>query len=114
MFLPILLQSALLAMGQVALKSAMQHIGPLVWSAATLRSILFSWRLALAGLCFSAAGVLWMLIVRRWPLSEAYPLSSVSYILGMVAAVVFLHETVDGIKWLGVLLIVAGCIIIAR
>ena len=44
----------------------------------------------------------------------AYPLLSLSYAMGMVAAVVFFHETVEWYKWLGVLLIMTGCILIAR
>jgi drug/metabolite transporter (DMT)-like permease len=44
----------------------------------------------------------------------AYPLVSLSYVFGMIAAIVFFHETVDIVKWLGVLLIMAGCYLIAR
>jgi outer membrane lipoprotein carrier protein len=36
-----------------------------------------------------------------------------SFVVGMIAAVVFFHEQVSWTKWVGVLLIVAGCLLIA-
>jgi drug/metabolite transporter (DMT)-like permease len=44
----------------------------------------------------------------------AYPLVSLSYVFGMIAAIVFFHETVDWVKWLGVLFIMLGCYLIAK
>ncbi len=32
----------------------------------------------------------------------------------MIAAIVFFHEDVDMVKWIGVLLIMAGCYLIAK
>ena len=39
---------------------------------------------------------------------------SLSYVFGMIAAIVFFHEPVSATKWLGVLLIMAGCFFIAK
>ena len=55
-----------------------------------------------------------MYIIRHFPLSTAYPLVSLSYVFGMIAAIVFFHEHVEVSKWIGVLLIMAGCFIISR
>ena len=44
----------------------------------------------------------------------AYPMVSLSYVFGMIAAIVFFHEPVSYVKWLGVLLIMAGCYFIAK
>ena len=44
----------------------------------------------------------------------AYPLVSLSYVLGMVAAIVFFHEDVNLVKWIGVGMIMFGCFLIAR
>lgn len=115
MLLPLsLLQSLLLVMSQVLLKYALQQMAPFGWTARFFRSVAVNWRFALCGLCFATAGVLWTYIVKHYPLSVAYPLLSLSYAMGMVAAVVFFHETVEWYKWLGVLLIMTGCILIAR
>ena len=58
--------------------------------------------------------MLWMYIVKHYPLSMAYPMVSLSYVLGMIASIVFFHETVDATKWIGVALIVLGCCLIAK
>jgi drug/metabolite transporter (DMT)-like permease len=44
----------------------------------------------------------------------AYPMVSLSYVFGMIAAIVFFHEPVSFAKWFGVLLIMAGCYFIAK
>ena len=54
-----------------------------------------------------------MYIVKTFPFSVAYPMVSMSFVIGMIAAVVFFHEQVSWTKWVGVLLIVAGCLFIA-
>ena len=54
-----------------------------------------------------------MYIVKAFPFSVAYPMVSMSFVIGMIAAVVFFHEQVSWTKWVGVLLIVAGCLLIA-
>ena len=51
---------------------------------------------------------------KAFPLSIAYPMVSVSYVFGMIAAIFFFHETVDVWKWIGVFLIITGCILIVR
>ena len=44
----------------------------------------------------------------------AYPMVSLSYIFGMFAAILVFHEQVPLIRWAGVLLIMAGCVLIAK
>ena len=58
--------------------------------------------------------MLWFYIVKHFPFSMAYPLVSLSYVFGMIAAMIFFHEQVDLLKWVGVLLIMGGCFFIAR
>lgn len=107
-------QSLLLAMGQVMLKFGLARMEPFAWNTSFWRSFLVNWQFALCGLSFGAAGLLWMYIVKHFPLSQAYPLVSLSYVFGMLAAIVFFHETVDMTKWLGVLLIMVGCALIMK
>lgn len=109
-----LLQSCLLAFGQVLLKFGLMRMLPFGWTWAFWRSMIVNWQFALCGMCFLAASLLWMYIIRHFPLSTAYPLASLSYVFGMVAAIVFFHETVDYGKWVGVLLIMTGCFLILR
>lgn len=109
-----LIQSALLAFGQVMLKFGLQRMEPFGWNLEFWRSALINWQFACSGLSFGAASILWMYIIKHYPLSSAYPLVSLSYVFGLIAAIVFFHEQVDLSKWAGVILIIIGCYIIAK
>ena len=109
-----LVQSILLAAGQVFLKFAMARMAPFGWTKEFWGSLLVNWQFAACGISFAAASVLWMWMVKQFPLSVVYPMISLSYVFGMIAAIVFFHEDVSAMKWVGVVLIMAGCILIAR
>ena len=61
-----------------------------------------------------SASLLWLYVTKHYPLSVAYPLTSLSFVFGVAAAALLLHEDVQALKWVGVLLIVAGCYLIAK
>lgn len=109
-----ILQSALLCGGQVFLKFALMRMQPFAWTWEWWRALLVNWPFALCGLCFGAASLLWMYIVKVFPFSQAYPMVSLSYVFGMIAAIVFFHEEVSVTKWVGVACIMIGCILIAK
>ena len=109
-----LCQSMLLAGGQVFLKSAMAKIKPFGWNWNFWGSLFFNWQFAASGLLFGTSSVLWMYIIKNFPLSVAYPMISLSYVFGMLSAIVFFHEEVTPTKWMGVALIMAGCCLIAK
>ena len=107
-------QSVLLAGGQVLLKFGLANMKPFAWSTAFWRSVFFNWQFAASGLSFGLASLLWMYIIKKYPLSMAYPLVSLSYAFGMIAAMAFFHESVGLVKWLGVILIICGCCLTAK
>ena len=107
-------QSALLAGGQVFLKFALMRMLAFGWNRACWFSLLTNWQFALCGLLFGSSSILWMYIVKNFPLSNAYPMISLSYVFGMVAAIIFFDESVPVHKWVGAALIIAGCCIIAK
>ncbi len=109
-----ILQSLLLTGGQVFLKFALLRMPPFAWSRTFWTGMLTNWQFAASGLLFGAASLLWMYIVKVFPFSTAYPLVSLSYVFGMLAAILLFHEEVSPVKWLGVVLIVLGCLLIAR
>lgn len=108
-----ILQCLLLTGGQVLLKFALMRMSPFGWNRTFWSSVFLNWQFAACGLCFLMASLLWMYIVKVFPFSVAYPMVSLSFVVGMVAAIVFFHEQVSWSKWLGVLFIVAGCLLIA-
>ena len=52
--------------------------------------------------------------IKELPFSMAYPMISLSYVFGMFAAILFFHEQVPLTRWIGVLLIMGGCFLIAK
>lgn len=109
-----LVQSALLAGGQVFLKLALAHMKPFECSWAFWGCLLTNWQLALCGILFLGASLLWMFMLKTFPLSVAYPLGSLSYVFGILAAILIFHEDVSMAKWIGVGLIMAGCGLIVK
>ncbi len=108
------IQSLLLTGGQVLLKFALLRMLPFSWSLSFWRSVFVNWQFALCGICYGFGSLLWFYIIKHYPFSMAYPLVSMSYAFGMVAAIIFFHESVDWTKWLGVILILGGCYLIAK
>jgi len=98
----------------VFLKFALLRMPPFGWTRRFWGALLVNWPFAACGICFGIASLLWMYILKHFPLSTAYPMIGFSYVLGMVFAIVFFHETVAPYKWLGVALVIAGCCIIAK
>ncbi len=109
-----IVQSLLLVSGQVALKVALSRMQPFGWNRDFWCSVFLNWQFALSGLLFGSSSILWMYIIKHYPLSVAYPMISLSYVFGMIAAMVFFHESVSLMKWLGVLCIILGCVLIAK
>ncbi|GHT01302.1 hypothetical protein AGMMS49525_01650 [Bacteroidia bacterium] len=76
--------------------------------------LLTNWWLLAAGICMAGATVLWLYIVKHFDFSMVYPMISLSYVFGMLAAVYIFHETVPMTRWVGVLLIMGGVVLIAK
>jgi undecaprenyl phosphate-alpha-L-ara4N flippase subunit ArnE len=108
------IQTAFLSGGQVLLKLAMAQLPKFSWSWSYFRAVLTDWWLLACGISFGAATVLWLYILKHFPFSQAYPLTALGYIFGMVAAIVVFGESVPLTRWIGVVLIVAGCMFIMR
>ena len=104
-----IIQSLLLVGGQVFLKLALQRMEPFGWNWQFWSTLLTNWHFALCGLLYGAATILWFYIIKHFPFSMAYPMVSLSYVFGMLAAIFVFHEEVSLARWGGVLLIMAGC-----
>ena len=109
-----IIQSIFLCGGQLFLKLALQAMGPVSRTWSFVFSQLTNWWWLACGAAYGSAAVLWMYILKHYPFSRAYPLISLSYVFGMIAAVLIFHETVPATRWIGVLLIMAGCYFVAQ
>ena len=115
MLLPLaIIQALLLAAGQVLLKFALRAAGVFEWSTGFFANQLTNWWWLACGISFCGAGILWMYILRNYPFSQAYQLSSLAYVFGMIAALWLFDEHISLTAWIGVLLIMAGCYLVTR
>jgi len=117
-FALLMIAMCLTVTGELLLKSGMNRHGELNVSLDTLVPTavkLFTSPFVLGGFVFVFSGALfWLAVLSRWPLSLAYPLLSISYIIGIIASVIFLKEKVNAIQIVGVLVIILGVFLISR
>ena len=93
--------------GQLLLKSGAQHLAGL----GRLGFLLAAFRDAhvLLGLAaWAVSTVCWLYVLRVAPLSRAYGLTSLTYVLILLASVLFLGEHVRRLHVVGTVLIVVG------
>ena len=109
-----IIQSIFLCGGQLFLKLALQAMGPVSRTWSFVFSQLTNWWWLACGVSFTAAGILWMYILKHWSFSQAYPLSSLAYVFGMLAAMFVFHEHIAWTQWVGILFIMAGCYLVVN
>ncbi|MBP3609400.1 MAG: EamA/RhaT family transporter [Lachnospiraceae bacterium] len=85
-------------------------VGQLLWKLSSAYGIV----VLLAGFAFYGIGALVMLVAYRYgKLSVLQPMLSLNYVLSIVLAGVVLKEEISLVKCVGVLIIIAGVILIA-
>ncbi len=78
------------------------------------------WRLAteihiLGGLsCYVVSVVVWILALSRVPVSIAYPMLSIGYIVNALIAALWLGESMPFTRVAGIFIIILGVLLIAR
>ena len=108
-------QAILMCGAQSLFKVAAVQMGPFAWTWPFFRDgVITNWWLLAAGICGIVGLVEWMYMLKTYPFSLVYPLSSMSFLFGMFVAVLFFKETVVWQQWVGVVLILGGCALIAR
>jgi undecaprenyl phosphate-alpha-L-ara4N flippase subunit ArnE len=108
------LQCLLLCSGQVFLKIAMNRMGDFRPTWKFILSQAGNWALLASGISMVAATCLWMYIIKHYEFSVAYPMTSMSYLFGLIAAVYIFNETVPLSRWAGVILVIAGVLLITK
>lgn len=117
-FALLMIAMCLTVTGELLLKTGMNKHGELNVSLPTLVPTavkLFTSPWVVGGFVFVFSGALfWLAVLSRWPLSLAYPLLSISYIIGIIAAVLLLKERVNFVQVMGVFVIILGVFLISR
>ena len=69
----------------------------------------------LAGLaCYVVSVVVWVIALSKVPVSMAYPMLSIGYVVNAIAAYYLLGETVTPLRLAGIGVIIVGVFIVAR
>ncbi len=117
-FMLILTGVLLNAAAQLLLKAGTNILGHFEFS--TQQIVPIGLRIAtnlpiLGGLgCYAISVVVWILALSRVPVSQAYPLLSIGYVVNALAAWWLFGETLNAGKVSGIALIIAGVVIITR
>lgn len=103
--------------GQLTLKSAMNQIGRIgsaqvSQAGSTITKAIKTPRLWIGLVLFGVSALFWLVVLSRVPLSLAYPLVGISYILIVAFARFFLGESVPALRWAGVAIVAAGIAIV--
>jgi drug/metabolite transporter (DMT)-like permease len=106
------------ALAQLGLKAATDRTGPLLaGSGATLRRSLeiltVPWLWA-ALACYGFSVIVWLVGLSRVPVSQAYPLLSLGYVLNVGLAWWLLGETPNVLRVAGIAVIVFGVVLVAK
>lgn len=99
--------------GQFLLKLGADRIKPAPTLLLTLWRLVLMPQLILGLLCFGSSFLLWIFVLRRLPLSVAYPMVSLNYLVVTLLAVLVLHERFTAYKALGLGLIMLGVVAIS-
>lgn len=96
--------------GQLSLKYAFQS------STATgqTKSILFSPYFWIWFISYVIVTILWLVILRTIPLSQAFPALGLTFALVPLASYYFLKEKVVFSQWIGIVIIVTGVVLVVQ
>ncbi|MEG1555260.1 MAG: hypothetical protein RR356_00860 [Bacteroidales bacterium] len=108
------IQSVLLVAAQTFLKISVACFGQFNWSWHYFKTVFTTWQFAASGVCALTAMVVWMIVLKRFEFSLAYPLLSISYIIGLFAAQFIFHEAIPITRWIGVVIIMIGVFFVVK
>lgn len=117
-FLLVLTGVLLNAAAQLLLKAGVAHVGVIKLQFATI--IAAGWKLAfephiLGGLaCYVVSVVVWILALSRVPVSIAYPVLSLGYVVVAVASWFLFGEALNALRITGIVVIIVGVYLITR
>src|SRR6185437_10400598 len=114
-YLQIFLGAVLDTAGQILMRKGAEAVGPSSGPLAAMGFVpLASGWIWLGIAAYLISVTSWLYVLRTIPLSVAFPLISVIYLLVPLSAKLFLHERISLHRWLGIGLVVIGVFAIIR
>ncbi len=108
---------AIAVVGQLVIKKALNSMTNIDFSTGAVSTYLrmFSSPYVMIGMATCVLSILfWLYGLSKVDLSYAYPFLALSYVLAIVGSWYFLGESISGMRLIGVFIICAGVLIVAR
>ncbi len=106
------------AAAQILMKAGTNAIGHFEFSAANILPIgiklATDWHIIVALSCYVVSVMVWILALSRVPVSIAFPMLSMAYVVNAIAAWYLLGEDFSPTKLAGMAVIILGVVIISR
>ena len=106
------------AAAQILMKAGTNAIGHFEFSIDNILPIglklATEWHIVVALCCYALSVVIWILALSRVPVSIAFPMLSMAYVVNAIAAWYLLGEAFNPAKLVGMGVIILGVIIISR
>ena len=106
------------AAAQILMKAGTNAIGHFEFSAENILPIglklATEWHIVVALCCYALSVVIWILALSRVPVSIAFPMLSMAYVVNAIAAWYLLGEAFNPTRLVGMGVIILGVIIISR
>jgi len=118
-YLPLIITGVLLNAGaQVFIKNGMLQIGYFSFKIQNVIPVGFKVAANISILsgvaCYVVSLIVWLMVLSRVEVSYAYPLLSIGYIVAAFAGKLIFGETIDLIRWAGILIICIGVYLITK
>jgi len=101
------------AVGQISLKVGINALGYKPAPLIVLRSIFTQWQVTVGFLCYGLSSLIYLIALSRLPVSYAYPMVALSYVIVTFLSWRVLHETVPLVRAAGLAVICLGVIVVA-
>jgi drug/metabolite transporter (DMT)-like permease len=106
------------AAAQILMKAGTNAIGHFEFSVENILPIglklATEWHIVVALCCYALSVIIWILALSRVPVSIAFPMLSMAYVVNAIAAWYLLGEAFNPAKLIGMGVIILGVIIISR
>jgi multidrug transporter EmrE-like cation transporter len=117
-FILVLTGVLLNACAQLLLKAGTNAVGHFEFSASNIMQVLpkfiFEWHILGGLMCYAISVVVWIGALSRTPVSVAYPMLSIGYVVNAIAAWYLFGEALTITRITGIVVIIAGVYLITR
>ena len=112
----VLVSVVLGAFGQIAMKKGLKsrpiQINELI--SPKLFDIILEPYVLLGASLYIIATLIWLVVLSNAEVSQVYPLIAIGYVVTAVFAKFYLGENLSILRWLGIMLIVSGAVLVVR